>query len=480
MESFEVYQHTIWNEGATHPLRIPVLVVANTPDATLQANVRRNGALDLPWLAQKPAHDRTAVIVGGGPSAEDYIDVLIAHLRCKNTDVFAINGAAQWLSDLCDAYDKRTEHTWEHPDDITPWPAYQVTCDAKSETATLITEDVNKGHILASQCAPETIDAALTATAEAGYGECTKLFHMIMDGVEDLLPEERVKKGGYALIGGGASSGNTCMAIAYTMGYREIHCYGFDSSHRAGRSHAYDQAMNALIPTMDVEWAGKRFQSSVAMKAQAEKFMVTAQRLQQMGCDIHVHGEGLLPTMWHTPAEDLSEQHKYQRMWMEPAYRNYSPAETISDQIASFLPPESVVLDLGCGTARAALKLSEMGHRVTCVDFAENARDKEAAHLPFLQWDLSKPIPLRAPFGYCCDVMEHIPPYQVETVLANISEAVDTCLFRIEFEPDIFGETILGTPLHLSLHNADWWAEALGRHFLAVETKDHGFFIGRN
>ena len=463
MEDFEVYQHTIWNEGATHPLRIPVLVVANTPDATLQANVRHNGAKDLPWLAQEPAHDRTAVIVGGGPSAEDDIDVLIAHLRCTNTDVFCINGASKGLSDIA--------NKWNDANDVpvTPPPRYQMTCDAKPETAELITDHSTR-HLIASQCDPETVDA--------GYE--TTLFHMIMDGVEDLLPEERVKKGGYALIGGGASSGNTCMAIAYTMGYREIHCYGFDSSHRDGRSHAYDQAMNALIPTMDVEWAGKRFQSSVAMKAQAEKFMVTAQRLQQMGCDIHVHGEGLLPTMWHTPAEDLSEQHKYQRMWMEPSYRIYSPAESLSDTIASFLPPESVVLDLGCGTARAALKLSEMGHRVTCVDFAENARDKEAAHLPFLQWDLSKPIPLRAPFGYCCDVMEHIPPYQVETVLANISEAVDTCLFRIEFEPDIFGETILGTPLHLSLHNSDWWAEALGRHFSIVESKDHGFFIGRN
>lgn len=451
MEDFEVYQHTIWNEGATQPLRIPVLVVANTPDATLKANVRHNAAKDLPWLAQEPAHNGVAVIVGGGPSVEDHTHDLIRHDN-QGHKFFAINGAAKWMAE----------------GSVHILPQFQVTCDAKPETASLIDPRVWM-HIIASQCDPETVEAAPLPT----------LFHMIMEGVEDLLPEERVKAGNYALIGGGASSGNTCMAIAYTMGYREIHCYGFDSSHRGGRSHAYNQPMNDLIPTMDVDWAGKRFKSSVAMKAQAEKFMITAQRLQQMGCTIHVHGEGLLPTMWHTPADSLSEQHKYQRMWMDPAYRTYSPAETVVDQIASFLPPESVVLDLGCGTARAALKLAEMGHKVTCVDFAENARDKDAAHLPFLQWDLSKPIPLRAPFGYCCDVMEHIPPYQVEAVLANIAEAVETCLFRIEFEEDVFGPNVLGTPLHLSVHGPEWWEEALHRHFKYVSSLDHGFFVTR-
>ena len=58
--------------------------------------------------------------------------------------------------------------------------------------------------------------------------------------------------------------------------------------------------MNEFIPTVNVEWAGKTYLSSVAMKAQAEKFQITGQALKREGCTINVHGEGLLPAMWNT------------------------------------------------------------------------------------------------------------------------------------------------------------------------------------
>lgn len=450
--AFEIYQHTYQNAEATTPLRIPVLVIANTPDEVLEANVRVNGARDLPWLKLAPAHDRVAVIVGGGPSLADHVGALCEHAAAGHT-LIAINAAASWLIDVAGIR-----------------PDYQLTCDAKAETRFLIERRV-PAHLLASQCDPETVARAPNAT----------LFHMIMEGIEDLLPPARVKRGGYALIGGGASSGNTAMAVAYTLGYRTLHVYGFDSSNRNGKTHAYPQPMNALIPNTLVSWAGQEFTSSLAMKAQAEKFVILGQRLQQMGCQVHVHGDGLLPTMWRTPAADLSEQEKYTRMWIEPSYRTHSPAEGLVDVLlATFPDPRGQILDLGCGPARAALRLTEAGRHVTCVDFAENARDKEAAGLPFLQWDLARPIPLRAPYGYCCDVMEHIPPAQVEDVLSNIAAAVtDTVVMRIEFEPDVFGEAVLGLPLHLSLHDADWWLAALQRHFADVSYEGNGIYICR-
>lgn len=446
--AFEIYQHTYQNAEATTPLRIPILVVANTPDDVLIANVTANGALDLPWLRLSPEHAGVAVIVGGGPSVVDHVEDIRAHAEAGAT-LIAINGAATWLIDHCGIL-----------------PAFQLTCDAKKETAGLIEPRV-PAHLLASQCDPATVTRGAVVT----------LFHMIMDGVEDHLPPARVKRGGYALIGGGASSGNTALAVAYTLGYRTLHCYGFDSSNRGDATHAYAQPMNALIPNIRVAWAGKEYVSSLAMKAQAEKFQVTAQRLEQLGCKINVHGDGLLPAMWRTPPCDLSEAEKYTRMWMQPDYRIFSPAESLVDSIAAWLPADPAnVLDLGCGTARAALALTQRGHHVTCVDFAENARDKEAAGLPFLQWDLSRPIPLRAPYGYCCDVMEHIPPEQVDDVLRNIADACGSVFFRIEFEHDAFGERVLGTPLHLSVHNADWWMQALQTHFKAVAYQGHGVF----
>jgi hypothetical protein len=60
--------------------------------------------------------------------------------------------------------------------------------------------------------------------------------------------------------------------------------------------------------------------------------------------------------------------------------------------------------------------------------------------------------------------------------LGNIAEAVETVLFRIEFNPDSFGPATLGRHLHLSVHGSDWWQAALQRHFHSVEYVGNGIF----
>jgi len=59
------------------------------------------------------------------------------------------------------------------------------------------------------------------------------------------------------------------------------------------------------------------------------------------------------------------------------------------------------VADIGCGTGRHALRLSEAGARVTALDFSAamlaRARAKPAAaSITFLRHDLAKPLPLQS------------------------------------------------------------------------------------
>jgi hypothetical protein len=269
-EPVVVSRHEV--DGRT--LELAILLACNTTKDRIDENIRINAALDLPWLGMSEAHDGAAVIIGGGPSAADCIPE-IEQLARKGATVFALNGASKWAR--------------SHGIGV----SYQVMIDARPENINLL-DTKAPVHLMASQAAPNVVDAA----------ENVILMHLSSEGCEDHIPEARKAKGGYVLVGGGYGVGNTAICAAYVMGYREMHCFGFDSSHRNGRGHAYEQPINDGIECVVTEFQGRRYVSSLPMKAHADRFMVIANDLEKMGCAIRVHGSGLLPAMFnHAPSE---------------------------------------------------------------------------------------------------------------------------------------------------------------------------------
>jgi uncharacterized Rossmann fold enzyme len=430
--SSDIYQMQIQNPHAEMPLIIPVLVLCNTPDEELHANIRRNSALPLGWVKFEAPHAQVAVLVGGGPSLAEHLDEIRALVE-DGAVIFAMNAASRYLSENGIAVD------------------YQVMADAKPETSSLV-DPLAHRHLVASQVDYSTIEAI------AALGIPPTLWHLAIEDMEGLFPDKIGWRGGYALVGGGASVGNSALCLAYVLGFRTLHCFGYDSSHRGNESHAYSQPMNQLIPTLAVEWAGESYTVSVAMKAQAEKFQITAQALKQEGCAITVHGDGLLPAMFNTPPVNLTERDKYRLMWQFDGYRDVSPGEGIVPLFLEIARPKGLIVDFGCGTGRASLALRKAGHDVFLVDFADNCRDDEARELPFLEWDLTRPMPMRAPFGLCTDVMEHIPTDDVPTVLANIMDVAGSVFFQISTIQDKFGD-VIHQRLHCTVRPHAWWAE---------------------
>lgn len=430
---FEIVQKHIQNPHASAPLIIPIAVISNTSDEQLADNIRVNAARDLPWLAAVEPHERAAVMVGGGPSAADHLDDIRA-LKAAGGTIFAMNGASRWLRG----------HGIQ--------PDYQVMCDAKLETASLVDPDAT-AHLFASQVNPATVDKVERPT----------LWHLGAEEIETLFPPQRRLRGGYVLLGGGAAVGNSALCVAYAMGHRALHLFGYDSSHRDGESHAYRQPMNDWIPTVEVEWAGRTFTTSVAMKAQAEKCQLTARQLQQLGCALHIHGDGLLPHMFTAAPENLTERDKYRLLWQFDNYRVMSPGELVADAFLELMQPDGLVIDFGCGTGRAARKIHDAGVPVLLIDFADNCRDHEAMDLPFIEADLARPCPARGRVGLCTDVMEHIPEHQVERVLANMFEAVPRMFFQIDTEADLCG-AFIGHELHVTIWPHARWRAVLSRY----------------
>jgi SAM-dependent methyltransferase len=161
------------------------------------------------------------------------------------------------------------------------------------------------------------------------------------------------------------------------------------------------------------------------------------------------------------------EKDLYRMMWNIPAYRKVAPGEKAAFEFLKQARPPvgSSVVDLGCGTGRGGLNLAVFGGLdVTLVDFASNCLDEDIVPmldtqkhvLRFLEADLSQPLPVKAAYGFCTDVMEHIRPHHVDRVLDNCLAACQHVFFQIATEDDVMGE-LVGHKLHLSVHPYEWW-----------------------
>lgn len=174
----------------------------------------------------------------------------------------------------------------------------------------------------------------------------------------------------------------------------------------------------------------------------------------------------------------LSEREKYEHMWAHQQYRQVSPGESCAALFCEIARPRkgSTCIDFGAGTGRGGLMLAILGLKVEMLDFADNcldedvrkALDTQAEVLKFRQHDLTERAPIVAPYGFCTDVMEHIPPDQVDLVLANILRAAEHVFFQISCTDDSCG-VLIGHPLHLTVKPYAWWLEK----FRALDCQVH-------
>jgi 2-polyprenyl-3-methyl-5-hydroxy-6-metoxy-1,4-benzoquinol methylase len=167
-----------------------------------------------------------------------------------------------------------------------------------------------------------------------------------------------------------------------------------------------------------------------------------------------------------SPSLEQLERQKYENVWTLPAYRKGSPGECVVDEFIDWIEDGNVI-DLGCGTGRASLKISKH-NPVTMIDISENCLDKEVIDalsetLTFTQaclWDFEES---QHDYGFCCDVMEHIPPEKVSDVITCIASVCKRVYFRIYLNPD--SGHFVKEPLHLTVKPKEWWLEELKRYF---------------
>ncbi|HEU5252389.1 MAG TPA: methyltransferase domain-containing protein [Solirubrobacterales bacterium] len=131
--------------------------------------------------------------------------------------------------------------------------------------------------------------------------------------------------------------------------------------------------------------------------------------------------------------------------------------DRIAEEIVREFHPGSV-LDAGCAMGFLVEGLRKRGVDAKGVDVSEYAisqvHESVAEHCSVAS--LSEPLPGRYDLVTCIEVLEHIPPEEASTAIANLCAATD-CLL-LSTSPSDYAE-----PTHLNVQPPEFWSAALAR-----------------
>lgn len=171
------------------------------------------------------------------------------------------------------------------------------------------------------------------------------------------------------------------------------------------------------------------------------------------------------------------ERAKYSEIWSLDEYREAdSPGVINVERFMSVLKPDlqrqPSLYDIGCGSGKAGLAFEKHGLRVSYVDITDAGLDPAVDRKNFVMaplWD--RWAQERHMYGFCCDVLEHIPPEYVMLVISRILDACDTVWFQIANRPDKFG-ALIGEQLHLTVQPYSWWLVRMGSLGKVIDARD--------
>lgn len=262
----------------------------------------------------------------------------------------------------------------------------------------------------------------------------------------------------------GFCGGSNAINLAYLFGANPIILLGFDM--RPGNWHNLHK-----LPPMDGQHRNKFIPALEAMAPELERdgvLVLNTNPRSALRCFPFADIEELLML------DDLAkiEAEKYRRVWEREGYRRVSPGmhEVERAWLVCEMWNGKTLIDYGAGPCRAAKWFQDKGLSVLAIDIADNAREHD--DVPFVKaclWDLPREIPA-SDYAFCTDVMEHIPPAHVATVLNEIAARTTiAAYFRIATRPDRMGPKLIGRPLHLSVNSGEWWRRQIERVFPLVD-----------
>lgn len=263
------------------PLRIHAKCVADFP--TIREHVRYCCSLVdektkffIPTLSP---HGLEAVLVGSGPSVRDQVKSLKSKRKDSKFMFFGIKGGHDFLLQ----------------NGIEPHFGVAVDPLEKIHRENFLRTAKDCRYFIASQCHPTLFDMLRER------GEQIIIWHLATENLQKWSQEEDSPVYRHYMIPGGSTSGLRAIVLAYSMGFRRFHLYGYDSClsgvQRKINGETYEETKEDGSPkAIELVVGGKKFKADPAMASQANEFQELMKSLYRPNDPFYVraYGQGLI------------------------------------------------------------------------------------------------------------------------------------------------------------------------------------------
>lgn len=375
-------------------------------------------------------------------------------------------------------------------------PTHHIEVDPRPHKCKMLgTPQAGTQYLIAADCAPNMFDLL------EGYD--VTLWQVLS---EESVLQDLWDVGDYA-IAGGIGVGARALVMAKFLGFSDFHIFGMDGCVREGNTHA---ALHTNAPEgseiFEVEETGKRFFTTSAMLGAVGELGTQMDALPNTSFTFY--GNGLVqwcasrytPKVWQGNQVPVLAVQKVPQTYKEDhpgveAKINFHPSheplelEAFHEPVNECISPEYRDMNYtmhqdngvyGAGGAnhiKNVVKLAERYQTTSILDYGcGKSKLGELLPFPIQEYDPCIPgkdmRPTPADIVVCTDVLEHVEPAYLDSVLKDLQR----CMIKVGFFTihTIPAAKVLpdGRNAHLTLESPEWW-EAKLKEYFTVESIAH-------
>jgi FkbM family methyltransferase len=349
-------------------------------------------------------------------------------------------------------------------------PTHHVEVDPREHKIELLgTPHPDVEYLIASVCHPKLMDLL------ADFN--TKLWHIYTGDPMGEMPTI-FPRGDWVFVGG-SNAGQRALVLSRFLGFTNIDVFGMDYSFPAG--HEGEHAVPHPNPSdpndrMVTVYQGTEYHTTPRMLFYAKEFFNEIGLLHDV--KVTLYGRGLLQHMsyggWSrengqvlrdksviafSAPKLISDEYRQLNQTLHQDNPDYGVSGHKRTDMVLYLTQElktQNVLDYGCGKGTLAKSLP----------------------FPIREYDPAIPgkdaDPKPADIVICSDVLEHIEPDYIDSVIGDIARCTERAAYLVIHTGPAMKTLADGRNAHLIQENRAWWYRKLEQHFHIEDMEEHG------